>query len=142
MRELPEEHYPEERRGLDSDFVSRRRPAEQRRQSPRKSADEGAPVSARFERSVEEQIARHRDEAPERRQRIDEPRQVSFSGQRNGAAEKERSRRGQSPGGQGAEFGAPHQRVQVALPILIERVDAARKQRDADRRTKQSNPIN
>src|SRR5262249_30702529 len=52
MRELPEEHYAKERRGLDSDLVASRGPSEQRRQSAGKSADEGTPMRVRFERRV------------------------------------------------------------------------------------------
>src|SRR5215470_14057585 len=69
--ELPEEHYPEEGRRLDSDLVSGRSPSEERRQSAGKSADERTPMRSRFERRVEEQVARQRGESPERRQRIE-----------------------------------------------------------------------
>src|SRR4029453_6774 len=68
--ELPEEHYPEERRRLDSDLVSGRSPSEQRRQSAGKSADERTPMRARFERRIEEQVARQRCESPKGRQGI------------------------------------------------------------------------
>src|SRR5215510_21477 len=68
--ELPEEHYPKERRRLDSDLVAGRSPSEQRRQRAGKSADERTPMRACFERRVEEQVARQRGESPERRQRI------------------------------------------------------------------------
>ena len=137
MRELPEEHYPEERRGLDSDLVAGRRPSEQRWQSSGKSADECAPMRARFERRIKEKIARQRDHSPERRQRIEKPREIGFGDQRDHDSENERAARGQFTGGQGAHIRPPHQGVQIALPILVERVDAARKQRHADRRMKQ-----
>src|SRR5262245_58733875 len=97
--ELPEEHYPEERRRLDSDLVAGRSPSEQRGQSAGKSADERTPMRARFERRVEEQVARQRGESPERRERIEKPREVGFGYHRNRDAESERAARGDFPGG-------------------------------------------
>src|SRR5262245_2849580 len=106
MWELPEEHYSEEDNRFDAEFIARRSPSEQRRQSPRKRADERAPARARLERGVQKQIARQRRESPESGQRIDESRQIDFGDDRNRDAENERIARCQFASGQGAQFRA------------------------------------
>ena len=135
MRRRPVEDDGEQDQGRQRDVARHGRHADDRRQGPRRPADDDVLRRRPLEQhGVDDDVEADRQQGQEGGQQVDQERQLGERDDPQGEAEDEGVLRRHGMRRERPAAGAGHQRVDVAVQVLVDGVRRSRRQRAADER--------